>query len=168
MVTATWVTDVRDLGIPALLGVLVGVVVTHRLSLGRQVLQDERAAATATEQALSQLETRAYGGPGSAGELRHEWTATVRPQAMRVNHPELLARVELVGKVLLPAHQTHEGDATWRPAVGACIDDARAGLRAYLGRNPLPPPAFPQDAEIQQWSAEGLDALFGRINASIA
>lgn len=50
----------------------------HKLTIERMMIQDERAAASATNEALADLELRAFHGPDTASQLRNEWITQVR------------------------------------------------------------------------------------------
>lgn len=178
MAVASWVTTLRDLGVPTVAGAVIGAVigavaqrlgrnVMHQQAIDLLILGEERAAASETETALHALECRALQGTEAAGTLRHDWMDRVQPRAKHINDPELMRRVELVGGVLLFAHQV--GDKThWRYAVAECTEDARAGLSAYLRRESLPPARFPNAEVLRGWASEGFGSLFDRLNHNLA
>lgn len=169
----TWITTAQDLGIPALVGIALGAAVTawlqgrgrkdeHRLAIKRLVLQDRRAAASATDHALAQLELRAFHGPDSASTLRNEWITAVRPTAGLIADAELMRRIELVGALLLFAHQGGSNTPTWRHATGTCIKDARTWLSAFLQGRPIPSATFPTAERVRKHVADagGLRDMF--------
>lgn len=175
MAIASWATILRDLGIPTLVGAVLGAAITaltqrqgrkteHQLTIERLILQEQRAAASAIDQALASLELRVFHGPDTANALRNEWITDVRPTTALIDDLELVRRVELIGELLLYAHQggTH---ANWRHTTGTCIEDARAWLHAFLGRRPIPSPQFLTIERVREAAATegGPTAMFDLI-----
>jgi hypothetical protein len=178
VILADWISTVRDLGLPTLLGVALGSVVTawleakgrrteHELTIERIILQERRGAASVTDEALARLEIRTFQGPDTASDLRNEWITQVRPKALLIDDEELARRVELVGQLLSLAHQLGR-DKNWRNVAGTCIADARNWLRAFLRRVPPTPAVLgPYEQILASARQHGERNIFDILNAEL-
>jgi hypothetical protein len=178
MVLADWTSTLRDLGVPTLLGLVLGAFITawlqrrgradeHELTIQRLIIQEQRAAASATDEALAKLELRALHGPDTASDLRNEWITDVRPRALLVADDEFARRIELIGQLLLLAHQAGQS-SLWRHVAGTSIEDARDWLAAFLRRKPVPSAKMGTIEQINSGARQhGLDGLFMAMHSEL-
>jgi hypothetical protein len=178
VVLADWISSLRDLGVPTLLGLVLGAFITawlqrkgrvdeHELTIQRLILQEQRAAASATDEALARLELRALHGPDTASDLRNEWITQVRPKALLIADDELARRIELIGQLLLIAHQAGQS-SLWRHVAGTSIEDARDWLSAFLRRKPLMRPKMGTIEQINSGARQhGPDGVFMAMHTEL-
>lgn len=178
MMLADWISSLRDLGVPTLLGLVLGAFITawlqrkgradeHELTIQRLILQEQRAAASATDEALARLELRALHGPDTASDLRNEWLTHVRPKALLIADDELARRIELIGQLLLLAHQAGQSPL-WRYAAGTSIEDARDWLSAFLRRKTIPRSKMGTIEQIHSGARRlGLDGVFMAMHSEL-
>jgi hypothetical protein len=172
-VIATWqgAADVlTDLGVPGVLGTLLGSSLTY--VFGRRLLNDqaerdqkllasqvERGAADRVETALHVLfaaaqDTSTDDPPHWSG-VHNQWQDTVLRPAARIRQPEIQDRIEAVGQAIFTAVQFPDQGLAY--GVLHSIESATAGLRAFLAFEPLPPAFFPTREVLRQmlWGAPG-------------
>lgn len=166
----------RDLGVPTIIGAVVGAILNalaqargrtqeHERTLDMLVLQWERAAADAADDALRDLRRRVLDSE-NPGLVHNTWQDQVLPRAARVGDAEIMRRVGVVGWVLFLA--THPGQgAHWTYAAADSIEDAQAALAAFLKRRDAPPARFPTVEELRAL-VTGPGGSLARLNEHLA
>jgi hypothetical protein len=168
---ASWthtIKDLRDLGIPTILGALLGAGIgawaqakgrniEHDRALDLLVLQDERESADQIDRALRDLEVRIAQGGTDFGSMHNDWQDNALDPTSRLREGEIRRRVSLVGFMLF--YSMHGSSGLWSYPTQGAIEDARAALRAFLRREPIPPPQFPDYDTLK-----GLVTRGGRID----
>jgi hypothetical protein len=156
----TFVTSLRDLGFPALLGAVVGAVLSYRNSkrllddqaernMTMLAIQVERDAADQVDRAVHRLATGAKEARGSSdwGRLHNQWQDEVTEVAWRLDDHDLRGRVTVLGTIIFYAFQFSDPAATYG-VLRAC-EDLQDGLRAFLARRTIPPSTFPSNEKLR-------------------
>jgi hypothetical protein len=145
-----------DLGVPGLVGAALGSVLTYlfgRRLLDEQAARDlsifaaqvERDAADQVERALNRVHITARDVPAdnrsSWGRLHNQWQDEALMPAARIRNPEIQERITAVGQAIFYAFQYPDEGLAY--GVLHSIENATAGLRAFLANESLPPSFFP-------------------------
>lgn len=158
MATVAWVTTLRDLGIPTIVGAVLGAAIgawaqkrgrdlEHERSLDMLVLQWQRSAAEAADVGLRQLARRLKEGE-APGLLYNDWQDSTLGPAIRVGDPEITRRASVIGWMLLHASFAKQG--IWQFAVLSAIEDGEAAIAAFLRRQEIPSAHCPPMEELQR------------------
>jgi hypothetical protein len=164
------VSAIRDLGVPGLAGTALGASLSY--VFGRRLLDDqadrdqkrlaaqvERDAADRVETALHQLfaaaQTASSDQPPRWGQVHNQWQDTVLRPASRIRDRELQDRIEAVGQAIFTTVQFPDAGLSY--GVLHSIENATAGLRAFLAFEPLPPAFFPTRESLRRmlWDGPG-------------
>lgn len=160
-VLATVVTTLNDLGVPGLVGVALGSLLSYLF--GKRLLDDqatrtremlavqtERDAADQVEVALNGLHIAARDVPvGESpkwGLLHNRWQDEVLMPAARIHDRDLQVRITAVGQAIFYASMWPEEQLVF--GVLHAIENATNGLRAFLANKPQPPSFFPDSKEL--------------------
>ncbi len=160
MVIATLTHTLRDLGTPAILGTIVGVVGAawaakrrgdkdHERTLELVVMQDARRTALETCRRVRAMETEMRSRTATDyGELHNEWQDFVFGPALLIRAPDLESRVKAWGIVIFNAWQAPEEYASYAVLRGA--EDVAEWLQAFLRRETPPAPHLPSPDEVRR------------------
>lgn len=151
-------TTVKDLGLPTLVGVILGALINHLTAkargreehergMDRMVLQDQRQVALATLQATSAIRVQVASGDANWGALHNEWQDLVLSPTRLIRDDELDVRIRGLGYLLAMGSFAREEHFDFA-AIEGC-GDVEACLEAWLRREPFPPRALPTMEEMR-------------------
>jgi hypothetical protein len=174
------VTVLRDLGLPTVIGALLGAVVTHFAARARgreeqaraderMVLQDERRAAQNALDGARDLRNRVNAGDagGSYGLLHNDWQDHVFAPTRLIRDKEIDSRVRSLGLVIFHSAIATEGEHVTYAIVRAASDVEEA-LEAWLRREPFPLRHVPPMDEIRELVIRENRIVFGPLNEYLA
>jgi hypothetical protein len=176
---AAWVDTLRDLGVPTIIGAVLGAainavaqargrVAAHGQALDLLVAQTERDAALTADEGLRRLEVAVQTGQRGPGLLHNDWQDDVLQPARRITNPEAYRRVLQVSNVLIPVIMSAEGE-NWQYPASRAIDDARDALEAILKRREIPASRFPDKEKLSGlMGPPGRAGLFDALNEWLA
>jgi hypothetical protein len=153
-------TLVRDLGLPTIIGALVGAGVTHFAAKARGqdehartidllVWRDERRTAVAMLDAVRDMRNRINAGEvASFGALHNEWSDRILGPARLIKSDEIAARATAGTYAIFVATLVRGEYVTYAVLRGAL--DVEDWLEAWLRREPAPPAHLPHMDEIQR------------------
>ena len=171
---ASWLTTVKDLGIPGLLGAVVGAMIGHYTAKARGreehertldllVLQDERRAAQTALDAVRAIRVRLNSGDEIRyGALHNEWSDTVLAPSRIVRNAEIGDRVQSLGYVIFLATLAPEEYVSY--AVLRAALDVEEALEALLRRDPMPARHVPAMDEVRALVFDHGRVKFERFN----
>jgi hypothetical protein len=152
MTLATFVDTVQKLGIPALIGTVVGAVIAHYAARVRErellVSQDERRAAHRVLEATRAIANRIRRSPDAHeyGLLHDEWAEEVWAPARLVRSDDLIRRAR-AGAYLLSLAALDTPEFLTYSAIRA-TEDVEEWVEAWLRGDEPPPPHLPPFDEI--------------------
>lgn len=163
------VSTLTDLGVPGLVGVVVGAVLSLLVGLRlldrqvdrqKELLAEQRGidAAGATDAALHRLVNALSENSGPQPDwaiVDRQFKTDVEGAAYLLQDEDLATRVDSVGIAIWVAAQ-HPDEALWF-TVNESVRDARAGLRAAVAGKPLPARNYPTRQETMALLWEGQD-----------
>jgi hypothetical protein len=149
------VADLKDLGVPSIVGAIVGALIAHfaararskeehQRSLEMLTLQDERGEAREALDATRELRTAVNADQAvSFGLLHNDWQDGIYPRARRIRSDDLKERVLALSTVLTTGLLTQDGHAAPYVVVVAA-EDVETWLEAFIRREmPAPPARLP-------------------------
>lgn len=177
---ATTITTLRDLGIPAIVGAIVGALIAHYAAKARGredhertldllVHQDERRAAVAMLDACRDIRNSVNAGAVVAyGQLHNDWQDRVFAPSRQIRSDELEQRVRSFGSVIFFAF--HGGDGAGigsYPVIRGALD-VEEWLERWLRREDPPPAHLPRGPELNALVLKNGRFSFDALNELLA
>jgi hypothetical protein len=155
----TWLTTLKDLGVPGLIGAVVGAFIGHFTAKARgreenertrqrMLLQDERRAALDMLAALREMRSRLQGDFDAWGVFLNEYQDRVVAPARLVRSAELDRRVTAGASALFYAMLAH--GAYMNYAAGRACGDAEDWIEAWLRDESPPDAVLPTSEEMNE------------------
>jgi hypothetical protein len=175
-VVATVVDTLRDLGVPAVAGAVVGAAITHfaAKSRGREdhertldllVTQDERRTAGEMLVAVRRMKNRLNEGKVIfLGGLHNEWSDHVLAPSRLIRSDDLGSRARAGGSVIFNATRVPRDAEYTDYAVLRAALDVEEWLEASLKREPPPTAHLPPDTEVQAMMLRDEKVTFEPLN----
>lgn len=172
---ASVVTTLVDLGVPTVIGAMIGAYLTHvaAKARGREehqrtlellVFQDERRAAQAALDAVRDMRNRINAGEvaDKLGSFHNEWADRVLAPTRQIRSDDLNRRVSAFGTVIFLSMLARDEYTSYALLRGAL--DIEEWLEPWLRREEPLPPHLPPSDEIRAMTREGNRFTFDALD----